>query len=225
MEKRASEPRTCVPVPQIEDDFYDWYARHEAKVADNAAGKFDLVMIGDSLTHFWKDEHNYGEGSWDAFFSGRKVLNLGFGFDRTQNVLWRLEHGELTGQSPRVIVLNIGTNQFSVTERYPGGDSPEDTVRGICKVVSMLLDECPTSKIVVMKLFPRAGKGELIAAVNALLDTMLPDDPRVERLDIGGLLGTGPDTPRPEFYQQDGCHLNRGGYEVWYRGIARYLDF
>ena len=38
---------------------------------------------------------NRGRESWSALFGERKALNLGFGWDRTQNVLKRIELGEL----------------------------------------------------------------------------------------------------------------------------------
>ncbi|MGA2616040.1 MAG: hypothetical protein ABSF26_00440 [Thermoguttaceae bacterium] len=69
-------------------------------------------MIGDSITHFWagvpQGPGQNGPQSWKALFSGRRVLNLGFGWDRTQNVLWRLEHAEFDGLHPRCVVAVKG---------------------------------------------------------------------------------------------------------------------
>jgi len=53
--------------------------------------------------------------AWNHCFAGFEVTNLGFGWDRTENVLWRLDHGELDGIKPRVIIIKIGTNNTSVT--------------------------------------------------------------------------------------------------------------
>lgn len=99
---------------------------------------YDIVFIGDSITHFWADEDGvtHGVEVWREYYGRRRVLNLGFGFDRTQNVLWRLEHGELDGQCPKLVVLNIGTNQFSATPNYPcdtSADAAEGIKGGYCK--------------------------------------------------------------------------------------------
>ena len=114
-------PRSCIPCPKIENDAYDWYKRHETRCELAKKNSYDIVFIGDSITHFWADEDGvtHGVEVWREYYGRRRVLNLGFGFDRTQNVLWRLEHGELDGQCPKLVVLNIGTNQFSATPNYP----------------------------------------------------------------------------------------------------------
>ena len=92
-----------VPVGKLENDGYGWEDRHEAVMKIKDALKLEIVLIGDSITHFWGGEPdgarmgNRGRESWAAIFGGRKVLNLGFGWDRTQNVLKRIELGELDG--------------------------------------------------------------------------------------------------------------------------------
>jgi lysophospholipase L1-like esterase len=57
---------------------------------------------------------------WDRFFAGRRVVNLGYGWDRTENVLWRLTHGEFNDVSPKVVVVLIGTN--NIDRKHAGRD-------------------------------------------------------------------------------------------------------
>ena len=84
-----------------------WKDRHEEKRALAQQGDWELVFIGDSITHGW--ERN-GKTAWDQYYGDRKALNLGFGGDRTEHVLWRLDHGEFDGYKPLVAVIMIGTN-------------------------------------------------------------------------------------------------------------------
>src|SRR5262249_14601560 len=80
---------------------YDWPARHAAIVAMMKERQPEIVMLGDSIMHFWggepNGEHVIGRNTapevWDRFFRGHTVVNLGYGWDRTENVLWRLRHG------------------------------------------------------------------------------------------------------------------------------------
>jgi hypothetical protein len=116
---KLTENTVLIPVPKIENDSYDWYARHEAILKLKDQIKPDVVLIGDSITHFWagppEAERQSGLKSWHQLFGQRPVLNMGFGSDRTQNVLWRLEHGEFDGLKPRYVVLNIGSNNLWAT--------------------------------------------------------------------------------------------------------------
>ena len=152
--------RTVIPVPKIENDSYDWYARHEEKLAAvKADPSAKIIFLGDSITHFWSGETgtDYGSAVWRKYFAGLPVLNLGYGFDRTQNVLWRIEHGELDGLQPELFIVNIGTNQFSITPNY-SGDTPEETVEGIRCIDQLLHRRFPDAEIIQMALFPRRNK-------------------------------------------------------------------
>ena len=88
--------RAITPVPQDSDPKSDWMKRHEAKLAAIAKGDVGkVVFIGDSITHIW--ERPFPMPEWKRWFAGGKykALNLGYGADRTEHVLWRLDHGEL----------------------------------------------------------------------------------------------------------------------------------
>ena len=148
----VSPVRSCIPVEVLEEDGYDWHERHAEKLRAVASRSYDIILMGDSITHYWETAH--GPRTWAGYFGGRNVLNLGFGWDRTGNLLWRLENGELSGQKPKLFVLNIGTNNFSRTRSY-AGDSPEETASGIIAVARKVHALSPTTRIVVMEIFPR----------------------------------------------------------------------
>src|ERR1700744_3663559 len=106
-----------IPVPKLEEDCYDWYQRHEAVLALRKTLQPEIVLIGDSITHFWAGPPTglepRGPESWRQTFGDRPVLNLGFGWDRTQNMLWRLENGEFEGLQPKLVIILAGTNNTS----------------------------------------------------------------------------------------------------------------
>ena len=85
----------------------NWVARHEGFLAEAKQGNYELVFIGDSITDRWRKQ---GLEVWNKFYVPRHALNLGISGDRTQHVLWRLDHGELAGLKPKAVVLMIGTN-------------------------------------------------------------------------------------------------------------------
>lgn len=133
-----------------------WWAnrfltRHNL-VAAQKGKNVDVVMVGDSIIHFWEWKH---PASWKQFVGNRTVLNLGYGGDRTENVIWRLTHGELDGYQAKTVVLMIGTNNNSSPDT-----KPENVVRGIQKCVEIIRQKQPNAKLVLHPIFPRGRSAQ-----------------------------------------------------------------
>lgn len=213
------------PVVNFERDSYDWLHRH-ADVLDLRSKGADVVMIGDSITHFWGGEPKAaratGQKAWDETFQDRRVLNLGFGWDRTQNVLWRLAHGEMDGLAPKTVILNIGTNNL-VGDATARENTPAETAAGIEAVVDDLRARCPGAEIVVMAVFPRGYElandlDRRIRELNGLLKAALAKRANVAFLDIGDRL-RGPNGAAAHDLFMDGTHPNAKGYAVWGKAL------
>src|SRR5436189_2753313 len=71
-------------------------------------------------------------GNWKQNFFGWNAADFGWGADRIENILWRLEHGELDGVHPKIIVLLAGTNNVG-RETPVGSDDARiaDITRGL----------------------------------------------------------------------------------------------
>ena len=212
-----------VPVGKLENDGYGWEDRHEAVMKIKDALKPEIVLIGDSITHFWGGEPdggrmgNRGRESWAALFGERKVLNLGFGWDRTQNVLQRIELGELDALNPKAIVIHIGTNNLAVTPQHRA-ETNGQIAEGITSVVERAQAKCPHAQVILMAVFPR-GKGatnperERIGEINSLLSP-LAKKPRITFLNITEKWLT-PDGEVSEELMPGRLHPNEKGYHVW----------
>jgi hypothetical protein len=98
-EQKASvkENHAAVPAPRISDW---WFARQAEKIGLMSKGEFDLLMVGDSITHNFENE-KVGLKVWEKHFVPLKAINLGFGGDRTQHVLWRLDHLPVMKKAPK----------------------------------------------------------------------------------------------------------------------------
>jgi lysophospholipase L1-like esterase len=212
-----------VPVSKLENDCYDWWQRHEAVLAAKARIAPEIVLVGDSITHFWGGEpaspglKPRGPAAWESVFGGKKVLNLGFGWDRTQNVLWRLDHGEVDGLKPRWIVVNIGTNNSSGTPNARA-NTPAETAEGVAAILGKLKEKSPDSKIILMAVLPRGEKADdpkraFIGGLNPLLAEIAKKqgatfiDLRDRFLAADGTL--------PKSLMPDGVHPNEAGYAIW----------
>ena len=116
-----------------------------------AKGKtLDLVMIGDSITHRWEKA---GKPVWDRAFADLHVLDLGFGGDTTQNLIFNIQRGGmLDGYTARYVTLLIGTNNiWSAT--------PEEIAAGVKALLDLIREKQPGAKVVLMALLPRAQQG------------------------------------------------------------------
>ena len=216
--------RNSAIAPQVnfERDSYDWLHRHADVLDAQRNAHPDVVLIGDSITHFWGGKPSTGQvngpKSWNATFAGVNVINMGFGWDRTQNVLWRLEHGEFAGISPRSVILNIGTNNL-VGDDTARTNSPEEVAVGITQIVQALSHRSPSSQIYVVGVFPRGFDignplDQSITKLNSILEPSLRRFKNVRFLDIGKRLRE-PDGSISHKIFSDGTHPTDAGYEIW----------
>lgn len=213
-------PNTVVAVTQDRSwPRYDWQKRHELSSAAVKRAKPQILFIGDSITHFFGGEQfdSYalrGKNTWDEFYAPRNPGNLGFGWDKTENVLWRLQHGALDGIAPKLVVTMIGTNNT-------GTCSASDITLGITEIVAELRLRLPKAEILLLGIFPRGEKPgpqrDKIAEVNqgiARLDALA----RVTFLDIGAKFLT-PDGLITKDIMPDFLHPNEKGYRIWAEAI------
>lgn len=200
-----------------------WMERHEGFVARAHRGSIPVLFLGDSITDFWAsaDPHRGGKSVWERELAPLGAVNFGIGADRTQHVLWRIEHGELEGISPRTVVLLIGTNNLGFERDHPAvrRNTTAEAIAGITAVVTELRSRLPASKLILMGLLPRGERNDpirqQIAATNAALLRLAKTDPgRIEWLDLG-----------PSFLRPDGSvdpdllpdllHPSVQGYAIW----------
>ncbi|GHT13170.1 hypothetical protein FACS1894170_08850 [Planctomycetales bacterium] len=208
----ALQAATTATTPVSKENEKWWQDRHTANVAAFEKGDIELLLIGDSITHGWDSNPDI----YQKYFGPYKPVNLGFGGDQTQHVLWRLEHLPLDKIQPKVAQIMIGTNNVHSCP-------PKDIAEGILEIVKKLQKQYPKLQIIVLKIFPRDEKpdGDLrkkVDAVNAELPTVLKGLKNVEIVDINaGFLdkdGTLPKSIMPDF-----LHPNKDGEDYWGKAV------
>ena len=211
-----------IPVERLEMDSYDWYDRHHAELKLQGAINPQVVLIGDSITHFWSGEPASkpvnGSTAWQRAFGRMTVLNMGFGWDRIQNVLWRLRQGEFVGLAPRWVVLHIGTNNLTGTQNARAS-TPAEIVEGIAAICREIRRRSPESRIVLMAIFPRGALPghalrEPIAKTNELLAQRFAGESAVTYLNIGERFLSADGTLTAAI-MPDGTHPSDAGYQIW----------
>lgn len=216
-------PSTLVEVTQNRDwKNYDWASRHATIVARMRAQPPDLVFLGDSITHFWggqpSDARARGPEVWERYFGKRNAVNIGYGWDRTENVLWRLRHGEIDGIAPKAVVVMIGTNNAAL-------NTEEEIAAGIAAICEELHLRLPKAKILLLGIFPRGAKPnevrEKMNRVNGLI-AALDGNNSVTYLDIGKVFLEPDGTISPEI-MNDYLHPTAAGYERWAQAMEPVL--
>ncbi len=189
-----------------------------------AAGRIDVYFVGDSITRRW-GATDYPEflAHWRTTFHGWHAANFAWGGDRTQHILWRLEHGEMDGLSPKVVVIQAGTNNVG---RTPRGDAAKvkDIAQGIRAIVSKVREKAPKATIVLTGIFPRNDSPAVlpeIAKINAEIATVA-DGKTIRYVNINDTLA-GPDGTLHEGMSPDGLHLGLTGYQVWADALTPIL--
>ncbi len=194
-----------------------WKARFEQKQALVKQGGWELVFMGDSITHGWEGS---GKKVWEENFGGYKVLNLGYGGDRTEHVLWRLDNGELDGYQPKLLVLMIGTNNTG--HRPLLQETPEDTAAGIKAILEKIARKSPTTKVLLLAIFPRGANPTDSARVrndkvNALIKAYA-DGQRVVFMDFSKEM-LEPDGTLTKEMMPDFLHPREKGYGIWAKSV------
>ena len=192
----------------------NWVARHEGFLAEARDGRFDIVFIGDSITDGWRKR---GIQVWNKCYAPRRALNLGIGGDRTQHVLWRIEHGELDGLKPKVVVLMIGTNNTGKEKDGSPRNSTAEAIEGVTAVVKSIRAKLPGSKLLLLAVFPRgavdAPQRAQVKEINTAL-AKLDDGKMIKFLDIGKVF-LAEDGSIPRTIMPDLLHPNADGYQRW----------
>ena len=211
-------PTLSVTVPSTQTAWaYEngsWHLQRHADFNEIARrGDIDLVFLGDSITQRWEEA---GREVWDKYYSRHKAANFGIGGDRTQHVLWRIEHGNFEGIHPKAIILLIGINNSYA------GNTAQEIADGVMAVVQKLREKVPESKILLLAIFPSGERpenpqrGRAIAA-NAIFQKVA-DGRMILYLDIGdrftNLDGTISKEIMPDF-----AHLSPRGYGLWAEAI------
>ena len=185
------------------------------EIVDNGPREYDIVMVGDSITHRWEREGGEGRELFAELKKTYSILNLGIGGDQTQHVLWRLENGDLEGYTAKMFTVMIGTNN--------GGRDEKGIATAVMKIVDVIRKRHPESKVVLMPIFPRNAKpDDRMRVANGRINAMLKTSPGVGKeivwLDFNDKF-LEPDGTLTKKVMDDLLHPNANGYRIWWENM------
>jgi lysophospholipase L1-like esterase len=221
----------AVPIGRM--DLPWWRRRFEATLQQVRHSRPELVWLGDSITQNWERS---GPPPWADFqpiwqreYGRYRPLNLGFTGDTTASVLWRLDHGQVHGISPRVLILLIGANNLG--RPHWGAHL---TVPGIEAVVTKVLELLPRTRVLLLGVLPSRRSAWVSAEtvkINAALQQRYAHSQRVRFVDVGHVLLGADGQPDPQLYLEGHTphpatllHPDAQGMERIARAIAPTVD-
>jgi cephalosporin-C deacetylase-like acetyl esterase/lysophospholipase L1-like esterase len=190
---------------------------HQQLLQKAKAGGIDIYFAGDSITRRWGcSDTQYAAflQNWKQNFFGWNAADFGWGGDTVQNILWRLENGELDGINPKIIVLLAGTNNIG---KAPADEAKiADISAGMKKVVEVMRAKAPNATIILTGIFPRSDNLQAYPAITAINQNLanMADGNKTRYININDKLAS-PDGKLFDGMSLDGLHPTLKAYQIW----------
>jgi len=189
---------------------------HEQLLAKRTQGKIDVYFEGNSIARRWgATDYPQFLANWNANFFGWNAADFGWGADRIQNMLWRIENGELDGVNPKVIVILGGTNNVGTR---PGGDEKiADITRGIKALIDLCRSKAPNATIILTGIFPRNDNMAVVPEINRINENIshFADGKSIRYINVNDKLADKDGKLFDGMMGGDKLHPALKGYQVW----------
>jgi cephalosporin-C deacetylase len=203
---------------------------HEQLLKKKTQGQIDVYFIGDSITRRWGTSDAQYKAlldNWNENFRGWNAGNFGWGADRTQNILWRLEHGELDGVNPKVIVVMAGTNNVgSLTPIDDDRRRINGITRGLQEIIKLARKKAPRATILLTGIPPRNDNMAVMPTINGINKQLakLADGKKVRFIDINDKLADRDGKLFEGMTDPDKLHLSVKAYQIWADALKPHLE-
>ncbi len=210
---------TTIPVTQSREwQLYRWEERHQQLKELNKKDPPKICFIGNSIVHFWgglpKGPHGNGTDSWNMYLNDLGVRNFGYGWDRVENVLWRVYHGELDDFKAEQIAIMLGTNNLHL-------NTVEEIVAGLKLLLEAIKIRQPNAKFLLIGILPRKENEALVEELNLQI-AQLAGETNINYADIGTVLLNKEGKIDASLFT-DGLHPNNRGYSKIVQQLIKYL--
>lgn len=208
-------PSTSIPVPRTDRNSL---IAHEQLVRKAKQGRIDIYFVGDSITRRWgASDPQYRQllDNWTTNFFGWNAADFGWGADRIENILWRLQQGELDGVKPKVIVVLAGINNIGAEPVSP--EKVADITDGLKALVATCKAKAPDATIILTGIFPRNDNMAVMPAINRINANLsgLADGKGVRYININNRLADANGRFFAGMVNHDQLHPTLQAYQLW----------
>jgi len=185
---------------------------HQELLAKRTQGRIDVYFEGDSITRRWgATDYPALLANWKQNFFGWNAADFGWGADRVENILWRLENGELDAVNPKVIVLLAGTNNVG------NGEPAARITSALEAVVRIMQSKAPGATIILTAIFPRNDNIKMMPVIDQINANLarLANGASIRYLNINRKLANENGKLFAGMMNPDLLHPSLQGYQVW----------
>lgn len=211
---------TTTPCTQYREPYnYDWEERHQSLITHTRKGEPKKAIIANSIVHFWGGKPVASiardTASWSKYFDPKGLFNFSFGWDRLENVLWRIYHDELEGHQFQQIILVIGTNNLHL-------NTDDEIVEGITFIIDGIVARQPDTHLTILGILPRRKYEQRIRALNTRL-ALVAKRKGISYHDIGDIFLLQNERINEDLFS-DGLHPNIKGYTLLAPALNKIID-
>lgn len=203
-----------------------WFQASDIDSLCRVTKDLDILLIGNSITQGWGGNRTLttykpGQTAADIHFKDLNWVTAGISGDRTEHILWRIENGQYNTNTPKMVVLAIGVNNFPF-------NNADEIVLGIENVVNLIEKEFPESKILFLGPLPTALKADTkrrrkYDSIHAGI-AHLGNKPSVYYVNTIDYFSDENGNLNNDYYGGDGIHLKPEGYNIWGQFIRMKYD-
>ncbi len=206
----------AVPTDKLNSNW--WKERHELVIEKNKSNP-ELILIGNSILHSLDDTSR--KMVWEKYLNQYNAVNMGFSGDRTENVIWRLQNGELDEISPKLALLLIGTNNTD-GNHYLSITQPKELADATWEICKIIRQKLPNTQILFLGIFPYGYKpnhrDNINKASNKITSGFPSKDNHIHYRDISAVF-LDAESKVEKSLMPDYLHPNTEGYMLMFEAL------
>ncbi len=214
---RAGGSRSSASQPRSRADPNSLLA-HQQLVEKAKRGGIDVYFVGDSITRRWGTadlQYRPLLENWKTNFFGWNAANFGWGADRVENIIWRMQNGELDGVHPKVIVVLAGINNVGSDPGDP--EKVEDITVGLKALIRVCQEKASNATVIITGIFLRNDNMAVVPLIRQINRNLahMADGKRIRYVDINEKLADTDGRLFPGMMDSDQLHPTLKAYQIW----------
>lgn len=172
----------------------------------------EMVFYGSSSFNLWDD--------LTVFFKEYKPINLAFGGSTMAACSWFYKKN-FEGLHPKAIMIYAGDNDLG------DGRHPEEVVLFFKTLLTQIREDYGNIPVTFVSIKPSPSRWYLAGSIrytNSKIKELAESEENLYFIDIYEAMLNEKGEPNGDYFIEDGLHLNKKGYQVWFNIISAHSE-